>query len=277
MNQPTSSQAVSLHCELRGETGGVPVVMLHGLSDSAFSFSRLLPLLPHEWRIVLPDLRGHGHSPKPAGDYSMDALAADVIHTLESRGIRQAVLCGHSLGSFIAQRIAVQAPALTAGLILMGSFNDPATPPVGQLASEAELLSDPVPRKFIREFQRSALHLSVPEDFFERVVEESLLLPAHVWRTIVPALTSAGVTKGLEQLRVPALLIWGELDAFFPADEQAALARRLAHAAVHILPGVGHTPHWEVPEACALLICGFVGGLQGARANPQDSAVQPTS
>ena len=97
----------------QGPRDGVPVVLLHGLSDSWWSWSEVLPHLPSTWRVLAPSQRGHGDSESPpAGSaYAIEEMARDVLALLDVRGIDRAVVVGHSMGGTVAERVAVIAPS----------------------------------------------------------------------------------------------------------------------------------------------------------------------
>ena len=96
-----------------GPRRGRPLLLLHGYPDSWFSFSRILGLVPPDWQLIIPDQRGHGNSERPPGGYTPEQLALDAIALLDALGIESASVVGHSMGSFVAQRIAILAPQRT--------------------------------------------------------------------------------------------------------------------------------------------------------------------
>ncbi|MCG8419715.1 MAG: alpha/beta hydrolase, partial [Proteobacteria bacterium] len=75
--------------------------------------------LPGDLRVVAPSQRGHGDSGHPAGGYGVDDFAADAIALLDALGIERAAVVGHSMGSFIAQQVALRAPQRVTHLILI--------------------------------------------------------------------------------------------------------------------------------------------------------------
>src|SRR5690606_28425617 len=81
---------VRLHYAEQGDPAGEPVILLHGYSDSWFSWSRVLPLFPSSWRVYALDQRGQGDSDRPATGYGMADIAADVIAFLDAKGIKRA-------------------------------------------------------------------------------------------------------------------------------------------------------------------------------------------
>ena len=116
------SNGVTLQVATQGPSSGPAIIMLHGLSDSWFSFSRVLPLFPPDRRIVVPDLRGHGDSDRPV-EYRMADFAGDVIRLMDALKIEKAAIVGHSMGSFLRQR-AGYSPELVTSEILNSMMTD---------------------------------------------------------------------------------------------------------------------------------------------------------
>ncbi len=119
------ANGVRLNYVHSGPREGPAVIMLHGITDSAFSFSRVLPLLPPELRVIVIDQRGHGDSDRPADGYTMDDFAGDVLGLMDVLGIARATLVGHSMGSFVARRAAERAPERVTRLVLLGTALTP--------------------------------------------------------------------------------------------------------------------------------------------------------
>lgn len=254
------STGVELHYAEQGDPAEPAVLLLHGYTDSWFSFSRVLPLLPDGHRYLAPDLRGHGRSDRPHGDYSLDALAGDVVAFLDALSIEQATLVGHSMGSFVAQRVASIAPERVEGLVLIGSATRAeAVVGVGEFAAAVAGLEDPVPDEFVREFQVSTVFEPVPAQFLETAVAESLRLPARVWRALLQGMRSAGRFGPSRPVPVPTLLLWGDRDAMMPRSEQDALLAAFPGATLVAYEETGHAPHWERPERVADDLEAFLG------------------
>lgn len=249
---------VRMHYETHGPADGPVVVLLHGYSDSGFSFSRVVPLLPRDWRIVVPDLRGHGRSSRPEAGYGMDELATDVLALLDTMGIESATVVGHSMGTLVAQRIAATAADRVEALVLVGGTSSiHRLPGLDEVRASVDALADPVPETFVRGFQESTLARDVPPAFMDRVVAESRRLPARVWRQVLRGMLEAPVVAPGE-LTAPTLLQWGSEDALFGRAAQEELLARLPSAGLRVYEGVGHAPHWEVPAAFAADLSAFV-------------------
>ena len=114
--QTTSLQEVELETGVKisyveqGSRQGAPVLLLHGYTDSHHSFDLTLPRMPTCFHVFAIDQRGHGDSSKPECCYTQADFAGDVVAFMDALGIERASLVGHSMGSFIAQKVALEHP-----------------------------------------------------------------------------------------------------------------------------------------------------------------------
>jgi pimeloyl-ACP methyl ester carboxylesterase len=246
------SGEVTLEYVERGDPNGVPVIFLHGVTDSWRSFELLLPHLPDWIRAFALSQRGHGDSTRPES-YDPDDFAADIEAFMDLIGLDKAVVVGHSMGSFMAQRFAISYPRRVSALVLIGSFpgfrdNRGVTE---FYESEISRLEDPVPESFAREFQEST------------VVGESLKVPARVWKAAFEGLVKSDNTDKLGRIEAPTLLLWGESDAYFSRGDQEKLLDGIEGSKLVVYPGTGHTPHWEDPEKTAADLLNFIEAKTG--------------
>jgi pimeloyl-ACP methyl ester carboxylesterase len=240
------------------------MVLLHGFTDSSFSFSRLLPLLdPARVRAFAIDQRGHGDSERPSSDYTVDTMAGDVGRFLDAVGIAQATVVGHSMGSLVARRFAELAPERVASLVLIGSSYTFATDATIEFRAAVGGLEDPVPEAFAREFQAGTGHVPLPEEFFERVVTDSLKVPARVWKDALDGVLDFDDTGDLGAIASPTLILSGRLDPYFGADQQHRLAAAIPGARLIEYPDTAHNAHWERPQSVAYDVAAFLRETSG--------------
>jgi non-heme chloroperoxidase len=106
----------------QGDLSGIPMFLLHGVTDSWHSFERVLPHLPMSIHAFALTHRGHGDAGRPAAGYRTRDFAADVAAFVNAVGLGPTVVVGHSMGSTNAQRFAIDYPERTLGLVLAGAF-----------------------------------------------------------------------------------------------------------------------------------------------------------
>ncbi|MCM3902804.1 MAG: alpha/beta fold hydrolase [Pyrinomonadaceae bacterium] len=239
---------VRLHFAEQGDPRGQPIIMLHGYTDSWFSYSRILPLMNTKYRVYVLDQRGHGDSDRPKTGYSIPTFAEDVLAFMDAKGLKQATIVGHSMGSFIAQHIAVQAPERVSRLVLVGSATTIRNDVVLELQRVVNGFTDPIPLKVVREFQAGTAFQPLPEEFMTRVVSESLKAPARVWRGVMTGMLAPDAKVELNKIRAPTLILWGDEETIFPRAEQEALRSLIPNAALIVYSKTGHALHWERPE-----------------------------
>ena len=231
-----------------GTPGGKPIIFLHGYTDSHDSFSRIAPLLPVAYHAYYITMRGHGNSGRP-GAYAMELFASDVWEFMEKMGIESAVIVGHSMGSLIAQKVALTYPQHVNGLVLIGSAASCHNNKVlAELKSYVDSLSDPIDRDFVFDFQASTVAAPVPSLFMEHIVDESMKLNADAWKKILAALVSVDHKGDLKHIEIPVLVLWGEKDGVFNADDQIYLGTHLPNATLKLYPETGHGLQWERPK-----------------------------
>ena len=151
------STGVSLPYVEQGDPDGVPIVFLHGVTDSWRSFEFFLPFLPQRFHAFALTQRGHGNADKPESGYLMSDFAADLASFMDIVGIGSAVVVGSSMGSTVAQRFAVAYPDRVRGVVLLAAFHSYHDKPE-LIAFKEEMIDglvDPIDRAIAQEFQQS--------------------------------------------------------------------------------------------------------------------------
>lgn len=242
-----------------GPVDGLPIVLLHGLSDTHRSFDQLWPHLPAHVRVVAPTLRGHGDSDRPADGYTMPAMAADVAAVMDALGLGPAVVVGHSMGARVALRLALDHPSRVGKLVLVNAFAPGLpNPSVDELVAAVARLPAHLPVEFARDFQGACFAQPVDPRFVEAMVAQTLKLPTAVFRQVLDAFVADDTRTMLSRIDVPVQLIWGNRDAFVSRGDQRALLEALPKASLREYADVGHTPHWECPARFVADLMDFV-------------------
>jgi pimeloyl-ACP methyl ester carboxylesterase len=246
---------VSLAYERAGQ--GVPLILLHGYPLNRTIWKGVLPFLTDIADVIMPDLRGHGKSPIPEGEYSMETMAGDVIALMDSIGIETAVIAGHSMGGYVTLALLKYHPERLIA--------------VGMVASQAAADS---PEKYLARMESiEEIKISGPtavtEGMLARLTRKEDILPELA--EIISAATAqgligtlAGIAKredALERLRsikTPLMVISGAEDLIVPRERSAEIVRSSPNAWWVEILGSGHMPMMENPEATGLALRSLV-------------------
>ncbi|WP_164851351.1 alpha/beta fold hydrolase [Larkinella soli] len=250
---------ITLHYVEQGDTGGIPVIFLHGITDSWHSYERVLPLLPKTIHAYALSERGHGNSTKPLTGFRPEDFAEDLALFMKHHRIGEAVIVGHSMSSTITQCFAVRHPELVRSVVLVGAFADYNTELMTGFVKELATLKDPIDRKYAEEFQKSTLYRPVPPAYFETVVDESMKAPARVWYGVMSSFLKVNYLSGLRAFRKPTLVIWGEKDTYALRNDQDLLQKAIPGSKLLIYEETGHAVHWEDPERFVRDLLDFTG------------------
>jgi non-heme chloroperoxidase len=253
------STGVNLQYVERGQEHGVPVVLLHGFTDSWHSWELVLPHLPASLHVFAISQRGHGNSDKPLEGYDPKDFAADIAAFLQQKKIKAAIIAGHSMGATIAQGFAADYPERTLGMVLVGAFaHFKENEAIQGFQQVLDTLNDPVEESFAAEFQQSTLGHPIDPEFLQTAINESLKLPARVWKSTAYSLFKADYVDRLRVYTKPVLIVWGDKDVFSPRKDQDLLAGTLMRSQLVIYPGTGHAVHWEEPARFAADLDSFI-------------------
>jgi len=247
----------------QGDRGGIPLLLLHGLGDSWRSYEPVLQHLPRTVHVFALSQRGHGDSSKPADGYRFEHFVEDLKRFLDTVQVGAAVLAGHSSHGLVSEKFAIDHPDRTLGLVLIGT---PVTLRGNEAAenlfrSTISELTDPLDSEFVRSFAESTLAQPVPPPFLETMREETMKVPARVFKELFKDLLETDLRRELNKITAPALLVWGDLDAILARSDQQGLAEALPNSRLVVYPGAGHSPHWEQPKRFASDLVSFVGEL----------------
>ncbi len=253
----------ALGLEVEDHGVGVPLVLLHGFPLAMAMWDPIRAGLAQVARVITPDLRGFGASDKPAGDYSMAALADDVLRLLDALEIDKAVLGGHSMGGYVALRFAAMHADRLAGLILVDSRAEADTP-------EGRQRRDVAVARIEREGGAGFLDDFVPNLISPQTRERSprFLAELRAMAADVPDHVLVGCLRGmrdrpdstslLPSITVPSLILVGAGDTIMPPAAAQAMAASLPNATLAVIPGAGHTPSVERPIPTAEAMLGFL-------------------
>jgi len=246
----------------QGNSDGLPVIFLHGYTDSWHSYDSVLSNLPKNIHAFAITQRGHGNSDKPVSGYSPKDFANDVAAFIEKRKLGPVVIVGHSMGGVVVQRFAIDHPELTKAVVIIGSATSVKNySSVKEFVEIVNQLNDPIEPAFAEEFQKSTLAKPINNLYYKELVGESLKVPARVWKTILNDLMNYDPSAELTNIRKPTLVIWGDQDVFCNRESQYKLLESIKDSRILIYKGTGHAVHWEEPRRVSNDISDFIYSL----------------
>ncbi len=251
---------------------GPPLVLLHGLGGTWEYWGRAMALLAGRARCVALDLPGFGQSDAPPGGFGLDSAVDELAEALRALGSEPAAICGHSLGGPVSVRLALRHPDVVARVIMVGpSGLKPA--PVWQ---DRALKLVPVYRALrhapvrwerwllhVGPLRRAALRALVDNPAtVDHATARSLVDGGREARELKGAIAASfatGLAEEAARLTVPVAAIWGDRDRMVPPGDAQVLRDAVPTAVVRFLPGCGHLPMVERPEAFAALLGELAG------------------
>ena len=243
------------------DPGGVPVVLLHGITDSHRCWEPVLAELPPSVHAYALTQRGHGDAGVPPS-LTLDDLVADVAAFLDLTGHERAVVCGHSMGSVVAARFAVDHPGRTAALVIMGGATAFGALPLDEMTAELETITDPLDPGYLRAFQESTLARPIPAADLDRAVTESAELTAATFRAAWAAAVKSDFAADLPSIDAPTLIVFGAHDTVTSRAEQDALLAAIPGSRLVVHEDGGRAFHWEEPARFAAELAAFAGEVE---------------
>lgn len=256
---------IDIYYELHGESGE-PLVLVHGYTGDITDWRHQLPFFSRRHRVLVFDNRGHGRSQAPPdrSAYSVEQMAADVQALTEQLGFQRFHLLGHSMGGAVVQEVALETPERLLSLTLQNTadgfanvFTNPALAAwrdwrfrvaeeqgmAAVAAMEAPLPPPPhMPKERLDETRERLARMSV--DAF-----------IGAWQGL---LSWRGTPGRAQAIRLPTLVVWGELDTPFIIEGSQRLANAIPQAEPVVIPECGHSPQYERPALFNAALGGFL-------------------
>lgn len=232
--------------EVSGHSG-VPLVLIHGFGLDRTIWSAMIQAHFGDQYIVLPDTLGHGESESPQGAYPMLSLAADLAGLFDFLEIEKAIVCGHSMGGYIALAFADQFKDRLAGIGLITTRADADSQE--KRAGRYAMIEAIKEKGTIAQAEALAPRLSFDED----VIQHSMRLlekanPQGLIGSLQGMAERSDRGDMLRKIEVPSLVVAGECDQIVPVEEAKVMADVLKDCTFVIIPGCGHMPMMEKPQ-----------------------------
>jgi len=242
---------------------GPPVVLGHSFLCSGEMWREQVPALHATFRVVNPDLRGHGRSSHVTRSFSLYDALSDVIAVLDHLRIERAIWCGLSIGGMVALRAALTHPDRVAALVLLDTDAGPETG-LRKLKYHAMGVGARVLgiRPFLPAITPLMFGATTRRQNPTLVTEwKGRFASAHVpsiLRCLEALMTRDSLLEHLDRIEAPALVLVGAEDRSLPAPVSRRIHDRLRHSTFSLIPAAGHLSALEQPAAVTDAILAFL-------------------
>lgn len=245
---------VRLNYELHGESGD-PLVLIHGYTGDITDWRHQLPVFSQSHRVLIIDNRGHGASEAPPdrSAYSVEQMTADVLALTRELGFERFHLLGHSMGGAIVQEVALEAPERLLSLTLQATADGFASAFANaQLAAWRDWRFKVAEEQGMASVAQMQPPFPPPPHMPKERLEETKVRLANM---SVDAFIGAwhglsswqGTQHRAQDIGLPTLVIWGDLDTEFIIQGCERLAKAIPNAEPAVIPECGHSPQYERP------------------------------
>lgn len=242
------SNGINIHYEERGS--GDPLILLMGLGAPGSRWEDHVAAYEKHFRCILVDNRGAGESDKPAGPYTTKMMADDTAGLMQALSIENAKVAGISMGSAIAQELALAYPEKVRSLVLISSWSrcDRYTQAVFDQFKKMRALASPA--DFVQLLQLWIASAPYYEEHYVEMTRDQKnahenYMPLEAFQAQCEACSRHNTFDRLGRITVPALLTVGDADIFTPRRLTIEMHERMPHSKILVFNELGHIHHWE--------------------------------
>lgn len=243
---------------------GPPLILLHGLFGAGQNWGAIRKALAPRFRVLTPDLRNHGASPRASG-MAYDAMAQDVADTLDAAGIARAAVLGHSMGGKVAMAFALAHPGRVERLVVADIA--PVRYPPALRGYVAAMQAIPLHPGLTRREADAALAATIAEAGIRAFLLQSLRFETDPpsWRLALPEIAAAmpeiedAPPAGGRRYDGPVLVLGGERSRYILPEHHALFRALFPRARFATVAGAGHWVHAENPQGFLAALEGFLG------------------
>jgi len=263
-------EAPALQEALKAKSKTIPethtILFLHGFPFNKNMWIPQLEDLPENYTGIAVDVRGHGNSTMGHGFFSVDLFANDLLEFMRKMKIKKAVLCGVSMGGYIALRAHELAPEKFSALILSDT-NSISDDNAGKLKRFETIKS--VLKHGTRTFALTFSQKVFSKQSLENNRHAVQLIKSSIRRnnvrsicaTLLALASRTDTTEHLENIKIPTLLVWGAEDEVTPKSQADPFIKNIPKARFVEFEGCGHLPNLEDSEGFNREMNAFLGSL----------------
>lgn len=265
VNKDRIYNKIKIYYEVHGD--GNPLLLIEGLGYATWMWYRQLEDFARQYRVIIFDNRGVGKSDKPDIPYSIEMMAGDAAGLLQALGIEKAHVLGVSMGGLIAQALTLNHPHLAHSLVLTCTTHGGP----GSVPAPPETLAAMMNKKGLaeRDALREAMGCALAPEFaaanheeLEKILDWRLSepTPEYARQRQLGAVMGADLAPRLKEIKVPTLILTGDLDRVIPMANSDLLHKKINNSTLEVFPGGGHLFFIEQAPAFNGRVLAFLAG-----------------
>jgi len=245
----------------RDEGSGPALVMIHGLGSCGDDWEDQAPAFAPRFRVIRPDLRGHGASRAAPGPHTIGQFASDLREMLGALAVERATLLGISMGGAVALQVAADAPEVVENLVLVNTLPEMTARGFADRLKILErllLVKTCSMTKLGKILVRRVLPGAEHEALRERLLERFALNDKRVYQASLRSLLSWRITERLPTIGARSLVVAAELD-YTPVSAKQVFVERMPDARLVVIPDARHAVSLERPGEFNRTVMEFLG------------------
>jgi pimeloyl-ACP methyl ester carboxylesterase len=246
-------------CTEPWHSGPPPIVLLHGLGTDRRIWLYQVPELCGRVPTILVDLRGHGRSSAPDGEWSVADMAHDVVRLLRHLGAERVHLLGLSMGGMVAQQFALDYPYATASLLLASTVSGIPADAQDAKKESLQFIANHSMAEVAQARITAAFSDAVDPVMRLHLIESVALNRKPAYEQAARAVFGFSITQRLDEISVPTLVVAGAAERTFPLAWVESLAQRIRGARLVTIPGAAHLCNMERPREFNRAVLEFLG------------------
>ncbi len=247
-----------------GASDALPIVLIHGFPFSHEMWEPQIEAFGKRFRVVAYDLRGHGKSGVGDGQYMLEFFVDDLIGLLDYFKIERAVVCGLSMGGYIALRAVERNPERILALILADTqAKADSNEAKLRRATAIKAVKTNGVSAYAANFVKSVF---TPESFtkrrdavekIERIIQSNS--PLGICGALLALASRTDSTEALSKIKVPTLILVGEHDTLTPSSASQEMHNRIPSSQIHLISNAAHLSNLENADEFDKLVLNFLG------------------
>ena len=244
------ANGITIGYEERGK--GDPLILIMGLGADGLRWEDHVNAYAEHFRCIMVDNRGAGQSDKPVGPYTTEMMAEDTAGLMDALGIAHARVAGISMGSGIAQNLALHHPGKVRSMVLISSWSRSSNYLNSLLESFSKMRAIANPGDFMELLQLWIFTEAHFEESFDDLKQGQLdartdanPMPQRAFAAQCSACSTHNTIDRLHRIEAPSLLTVGDRDIFTPLHLSEEMHERMPNSELLVFPGWGHCHHWE--------------------------------